>query len=180
MIGRKVIDFWFKLATRLLSGVLIFAAAVISFIGWKTIADAKASATGAAQEAAKAKVEEILQQGEIRQLVERTAQDLIAKGEFQKVTADAVRAQLPGVVATELRKQVPTELTTELARMDLLPRTTARSRRRSLRPFRNNSEDSPVDMSPYSTPRGLSRKRLLSQSRGRSTKQVSAPPAKNG
>lgn len=120
---RDIIDYWFKRAAWLLGIVLTFAAIVIGFVGWKTVGDAKATAETAAQEAAKAKVKEILQDARIQQLVSDTAKRLLAKGAFRQTTEEAVRAQLPEAVRAELSKQLPGTIAAELARRDLLPRT---------------------------------------------------------
>ena len=119
----ELIDRWFKRASTLLGIVILVAGTAITWFGYKTLNDARSTAAEAAREAAKAKVEQILQQGEIRELVEKTAQELISRGQFQKATEDAVRSQLPSAVTTELKRQVPAEMTIALARLDLLPRT---------------------------------------------------------
>jgi hypothetical protein len=120
---RKVIDFWFKLAASVLGLVIAFAVGVIGFVGVKTISDARAQAESAAQDAAKAKVKEILQDERIQQLVRDTAKELLVKGAFRQTTEETIRAQLPGAVQAELARQLPGPITAELEKRELLPRT---------------------------------------------------------
>ena len=98
---RKVIDHWFKLASVLLGLVLVVAAAVIGFIGWKTWADIRADAASTAQEAAKSKVEDVLKQPEIQKLVQDTASQLFKEGAYQKAVEQAVRVQMQTAVQTD-------------------------------------------------------------------------------
>lgn len=131
---RKVIEFWFKLAAGLLGLVITFAVAVIGFVGVKTISDARAEAQSSAQEAAKAKVKEILQDDRIQQLVRDTAKELLAKGTFRQTTEETVRAQLPGAIQAELTRQLPGPITAELEKRDLLPRTVSAKSEKAFEP----------------------------------------------
>ncbi len=81
---RRVIDFWFKLAASLLGFILFIASVAVGVVGWRTIADARATAQTTARDAAKAKVEEVLKQPELQNLVRETASDPVRKRGVQE------------------------------------------------------------------------------------------------
>ena len=82
----------------------------------------RAAAEAAAKEAAKAKVQEILQEDRIQKLVRESANAMFAKGEFRQATEEQVRAQLPSAIATETGKRIPEQVNGELERRGLLYR----------------------------------------------------------
>lgn len=120
---RNVINFWFKLATALLGFVLLFAVAIIGFVGWKSVADARAAAETTARDAAKAKVEEVLKQPELQNLVRETARDLYEKGAFRNEIEEKVHE----LIAAEITTPESRKLIGEAIRHELVTRTAPRS-----------------------------------------------------
>jgi hypothetical protein len=119
---RKVIDYWFKLAAKLIGIVLVIAGVAIGFLGWKTISDAKASAEAAAREAAKAKVEEVLKQPDVQKLVRETASDLFEKGAFKKEIEGKVRE----LISAEVTSQAFHRLVSDAVKGELTIKTAPR------------------------------------------------------
>jgi hypothetical protein len=112
---RNVIDRWFTLATKLLGGILVFAVAVVAFLGWRTIEDAKALAVTTARDVAKAKVEAVLKQPELQTLVRETARDLYDKGTFRNEIEAKVHDLISAEIATpESRKFIGDTIRREL------------------------------------------------------------------
>jgi hypothetical protein len=91
---RDLIDKWFKLAASIIAAVFAVAALVIGLVGWKTISDAKATAEEAARAAAKAKIAEVLQEHNIKKLVENTASDLFKNGTYRELIQQQTQSQL--------------------------------------------------------------------------------------
>ena len=129
---RKVIDHWFKLASALLGLVLVVAAVVIGFVGLRTLADIRAVAASTAREAAKSKVEDVLKQPELQNLVRETASNLFEKGVFSKAIEARVRELLSTEIATpESRKFIGEAIRSELAAR-MAPRTFNESQRTTI------------------------------------------------
>ena len=120
---RALIDSWFKLAASVLGVLLIIAGGMIGFFGVKTLTDAKAAAETAAQDAAKAKVKEVLQEPRIQKLVEETAQQLFKSGAFRQAIEGETAAQLKVAIPVEIRRSLPGNIVKELSRLSLAPRT---------------------------------------------------------
>jgi flagellar basal body-associated protein FliL len=120
--GRALIDRWFTLATWLL-GVLIVAISIgLGLFGWRTLADAKATAEEAARgkatevattesrkvasdvalrvadkaatEAATAQVKLIMQDTRIQKLVRDTAVQIFREGAYRQTVEQAVHEQM--------------------------------------------------------------------------------------
>jgi hypothetical protein len=112
---RNVINHWFRFATALLGFVLVVAAAVVVFLGWKALEDARATAATIARDAAKAKVEEVLKQPELQSLVRETARELYDKGAFRNEIEAKVRELISAEIATpESRKLIGDTIRREL------------------------------------------------------------------
>ena len=107
---RDVIDKWFKRAS-LVSGMVV-ASVFLAFVGWRTIDGAKESAN----EAARAKVREILQDDRIQKLARDAASDLFKNGAYAQLVSDEVAKQLPRAVATEMAGRVPPLVNAEVAK----------------------------------------------------------------
>src|ERR1017187_5825185 len=114
---RALIDSWFKLAASVLGVLLIIAGGMIGFFGVKTLTDAKAAAETAAQDAAKAKVKEVLQEPRIQKLVEETAQQLFKSGAFRQAIEGETAAQLKVAIPVEIRRSLPGNIVKELSRL---------------------------------------------------------------
>jgi hypothetical protein len=104
---RALIDYWFKLAASILGVLLVITGGAIGFFGLKTMTDAKSAAENPAQEAAKAKVKEVLQEPRIQKLVEETAQQLFKSGAFRQAIEAETAEQLKAAIPDEIRRTLP-------------------------------------------------------------------------
>lgn len=123
---RGVIDYWFKLAAALFGIIIIVGGGLLGFFGWRTYADAQATAANIAREAARARVEEVLKQPEVQVLVRETAHDLLSRGEFREAIETKARALIVAQMASAQSQKIiadgiRTELTSKLAWRTLTP-----------------------------------------------------------
>jgi hypothetical protein len=119
---RNVIDRWFTLATKLIGGVLVFAVAVMAFLGWRTIEDARALAGTTARDVAKAKAEEVLIKPELQKLVRDTARELYEKGTFR----NEIEANVHGLISAEIASPESRKLIGDTIKHELHVRMAAR------------------------------------------------------